>query len=79
MPAGADGAAVQADGLLVEVVERRDEQGPAVGGGEEEGPARGRAVGEEEEAVEVGPRLAGQAELAVLEGQGPAAVGDTAG
>ncbi len=36
-------------------------------------------MGEEEEAVEVGAAPGGQAELAVLEGEGPAAVGDAAG
>ena len=60
VPAAPDRAAVQPDRLLVEGVERGDEQRAAVGGAEHEGPAGRRPVGEQEEAVEVGAGQRGQ-------------------
>ena len=70
VPAAADGAAVEADGLVVEGVERGEEEGPPVAGLEEERPAGRRTVGQQEEAVEGLAHDGGEAELAVLVGEG---------
>ena len=75
VPAAAQGPAVQADRLLVEGVEGRDQQRRAVGPGEQQRPAGGRTVGEQEPAVEGGSGVAREPELAVLEHQPAQAVG----
>ena len=79
MPPAAHGAAVEPDGLVVEGVERDDEERSAVRRAEEQRPAGGRTVGEQEEAVEGRIGLAGQPELAVLEDDGPGPVGHAPG
>ena len=78
VPPAADGAAVEAHRLVVEGVERGEQQRAAIGCGEHQGPPGRGPVGEQEEAVEVGVGVRREAELAVLEGEGAQAVGRAA-
>ena len=79
VPTDADGAAVEADGLVVEVAERCHQQGSAGAVGEQQRPTRRWTVGEQDEPVELRSGRGWEGELAVLERECPQPVGRSVG